>query len=31
LDAHIEQMAHFFETGEIKDVCGGKPCLFAKP
>jgi len=31
LDVHSEQMVHFFETGEIKDVCSGKPCVFAKP
>jgi hypothetical protein len=25
---HIEQMIHFFHTGEIIDVCGGKGCKF---
>jgi hypothetical protein len=25
---HWQQMGHFFETGEIIDVCGGKPCEF---
>lgn len=28
LDVHSEQMVHFFDTGEVKDVCGGKICLF---
>jgi len=23
---YIEQMLHFFKTGVVKDVCGGKPC-----
>ncbi len=26
MDAHSEQMAHFFRTGEIIDVCGGGTC-----
>lgn len=26
--AHNEQMIHFLETGEIKDVCSGKICEF---
>ncbi len=26
LDPHIEQMVHFFRTGEIIDVCAGEPC-----
>ncbi len=26
LDAHTEQMVHFFRTGEIIDVCDGDPC-----
>lgn len=25
--AHMAQMGHFFATGEIMDVCGGKPCV----
>ena len=25
--AHMDQMAHFFDTGEIIDECGGKPCV----
>ena len=25
--AHMAQMGHFFDTGEIVDECGGKPCL----
>jgi hypothetical protein len=25
-DIHNDQMVHFFRTGEILDVCGGKPC-----
>ena len=28
LAEHSEQMVHFFTTGEVKDVCGGKPCGF---
>ena len=27
-DAHNRQMFHFFETGEIIDVCEGAPCAF---
>lgn len=27
---HWQQMGHFFATGEIIDVCGGKPCVFPK-
>lgn len=26
---HWKQMQHFFETGEIIDTCGGKPCTFS--
>ena len=26
MDAHTEQMARFFRTGEIIDVCDGEPC-----
>jgi hypothetical protein len=26
---HQQQLDHFLETGEIIDVCGGKPCAFA--
>ncbi len=25
--AHMAQMGHFFDTGEIIDECGGKPCV----
>ncbi len=25
--AHMAQMGHFFDTGEIIDQCGGKPCV----
>jgi hypothetical protein len=28
LDVHSEQMLHFFDTGEIKDVCASEPCVF---
>ncbi len=28
LDEHNEQMVHFFDTGEIIDVCDGEPCYF---